>query len=109
MPSFVFADSAIILDSYSICPSRESKKLLWTKFFNLPNARDGPAASFFAKLCASSFRSLKSTTLFINPQSSASFALKTLFVNTSSVYLLVPIILGKKYVEDPSGVNPIFE
>ena len=27
-PSFVFAESEIILASYSICPSRESKKLL---------------------------------------------------------------------------------
>ena len=28
IPSFVLADSAIILASYSICPSNESKKLL---------------------------------------------------------------------------------
>ena len=44
-----------------------------------------------------------------NPHSSASFALKTLFVNTNSIYLLEPIILGRKYVDEPSGVNPAFE
>ena len=58
-----------------------------------------------ASLNASFCKSLKSTTLLTNPQSHASSAVNILLVNTNSVYLRDPIILGKKYVDDPSGVG----